>query len=811
MQAVLYRMLYHSRTQRMINFAIHIYPVKPVTTSKFRRALLFSLLALLASAGPIAAQDTNQLDWVPYLNLPPELKSRRAEHCQGAYVDPMAGISTREDPSQEPINADANNSEMQDNLIKLSGGVSLQQGYRELKGDEVEYDTEAGTGTLHGNVEFREPGVYMQGESAWVNSQTGEARMSNGAFLVHDEHIRGSAEEIRRREDEIIELDAASYTYCPPTNEVWVLKAEELELDIENGVGTARKAKFTIKDTPFFYLPYLKFPIDDRRKSGFLWPDLGRDSSGGVDIATPYYLNLAPNYDMTLTPRWVADRGVLGEVQARYLGPVVGMWDVGGSYIDKDDRYKEDFPKEDGSRWLAYVDQKGLVKERWRTKIEYTEVSDNDYLNDIGTTELNVRQSTHLAQRGQLDYLGDNWLAEVRVEQFQTIAKDIQNNPYKKLPMVTLNRTATEQDYRVNILYEGEFTDFAHDTLLTGQRLYNEVGVNYPMSWIYGFLKGTAKYRHINYELDEDVLLDGEEQDSPNVGAPLASLDGGLFFERELQWADSALLQTLEPRLYYLWSDFEEQNGLPNFDTSQLTFTYNQIFRETRFSGRDRLDDANQVSAGITTRFIDPASGDQKLYASIGQIYYFEDRRVNVGGVMEEDSEGSSAIAAELGFMPWNDANFSSSWLYDTNNNKLDETHLQLSWSTDKNRIFNLGYNWRRYKGSDPRFQDINQIDFSTALPINENWAVFFQTLYDLDEEDSINDLVGVEYNDCCWRVRVVHQRNLNQTVGTAVGSLVETKKATYLEFQLKGLGGVGTRVSSILEEFIRGYQSSDE
>ncbi len=778
--------------------------MNPVTTSSY-------FFALLLVASPVAGQDSNQLDWVPYLNLPAELKTQRAKHCQGAYVDPMAGIDTSDDPADDLIHAEANSSEMRGAAVKLSGGVSLQQGYRELQGDRADYDTKAGTGTLEGNVEFREPGILMRGESAWVNANTGEARLSDGAFLLHREHIRGNAAEIRRRPDRVIELDDARYTFCPPTNEVWQLRAEELELNTATGVGTARKAKFAIRDTTFFYLPYLQFPIDDRRKSGFLWPDLGRDSSGGVDIAAPYYLNLAPNYDLTLTPRWVADRGILGEAQARYLGPILGLWDVGGSYIDEDEKYQDDFPREDGSRWLAYAEQRGLVEDRWRTKIEYTKVSDQDYLNDIGTTELNVRQSTHLAQRGQLDYLGDIWQAELRFEQFQTIAKDITNNPYKKLPMISLNRTAAEQDYRVNVLYEGEFTDFDHDTLLTGQRLYNEVGINYPMSWIFGFLKGTAKYRQINYNLEQDVNVGGQLEDTPDVGAPLASLDGGLFFERDLKWADSTLMQTLEPRLYYLWSDFEEQEGLPNFDTSQLTFTYNQIFRETRFSGHDRIDDANQVAAGITTRIIDPASGEQKLYASIGQIYYFDDRRVTVGADKEEYYEGSSAIAAEFGFRPWSNAEFSSSWLYDTNNSKLDETHLRLSWSNEQQRIFNLGYNWRRYKGTDPRSKDINQLDVSAAFPLAKNWALFFQTLYDLDENDSINDLVGVEYNDCCWRVRVVHQRNLNQAFGSQIGSVVETKKATYLEFQLKGLGGVGTRVTSILEEFIRGYKSSDK
>ncbi len=776
-----------------------------------RPVLTLLLAASGAAQSQAQAQDTKQMDWVPYLNLPPELQTERARHCKGAYTDPLRNLDRNDSPSDEMINADADQSQMQGDTVKLSGDVNLSQGYRKLRGDQASYDTIGGTGELEGNVVFREPGILMTGDSAWVNSQTGEAIMQGGSFLSHNEHIRGNADTIRRREDEIIELSNASYTYCPPVNEVWALKTEGLELDTENGVGTARKAKFTIKDRPFFYLPYMQFPIDDRRMTGFLWPDLGRDSSGGLDIAAPYYWNIAPNYDLTLTPRVVTERGFMGEVQARYLGPIAGEWDFGGSYIPKDDKYKKDVPDSDGERWLVYADQDSLVKERWRTDVDFTEVSDVDYLNDIGTTELNVRQSTHLAQRGQLDYLGDNWLGEIRFEQFQTIAKDIRNNPYKKLPQMSLRRTAAQEDGKLNVLYAGEYTEFDHESLLTGQRLYNEVGVNYPVSWIFGFLKGTAKYRHLNYNLEDTVNTTDGPDKKPDLGAPMASLDGGLFFERDMTWRGNGYLQTLEPRLYYLWSDFEDQTGLPNFDTSRLTFSYNQIFRETRFSGRDRIDDANQVSAGVTTRIINQESGDEVLFASVGQIYYFEDRLVTVGAPREEDKESNSAIAAEFGFQPWQDAVFSSSWLYDINNDRMDETHFLLSWETQKQRIFNVGYNWRRYKGVDPRFRDINQVDLSTAFPIATHWALFFQTLYDLDENESVNDLVGLEYNDCCWRVRVVHQRNLNQEFGSAVGSIVKQKKATYVEFQLKGLGGVGTRVTSIIEEFIRGYESSDE
>ena len=769
------------------------------------------------SADADCSSRRQSLDWVPYSELPPERQSRRARNCQGAYVDPLAAIDTTDDPADQPVHATGETYELQGSRSKWTGAVHMQQGYRQLSGDRADYDSATGGATVEGNVEFREPGVYLRGQSSRLNSNSGEADMDNAVFLFHKRHVRGSAKQLRRRADAVIEMEQARYTYCPPTDEVWSLRADELELDFDRGIGTAHDLKLALRDTVFLYLPYLNFPIDERRKSGFLWPELGSDSGGGLDFATPYYFNLAPNYDLTLTPRVITNRGVLGEVQARYLGPILGSWDVGGAYINRDEEYRRDVPNDAGSRWLARVRHEGLVARRWRTTLDYTKLSDQDYLNEIGTAALNLRQSSHLLQRGQLDYLGNEWLAQLRVERFQTLARDLIREPYKKIPSLSLNRFKAERDHRVNWLYQGEYTDFDHDSRISGQRLYNEVGVSYPMTWISGFLKGTAKYRQIDYRLDQAVTVDGSSDDSQRVGAPLASLDGGLFLERDLNWGEGRLIQSLEPRLYYLWADYEEQQGLPDFDTGQLTFTYNQIFRENRFSGHGRLNDTNQLALGLTTRIIDPGSGEQKLLASIGQIYYFDDRRVVLEGANWDTGRDNSAIAAELAFQAWRNFDFNSSWLWDADAGRLDETHLRISWLNGGGRIFNLGYNWRRYRGADPRFGDINQFDLSAVVPIAGNWVLFFQTLYDLEEKDGINGLLGIEYDDCCWRVRLVHQRSLNQALETgypgelARVSRVKTRRAIHLEFQFKGLGGVGARMDSILEEFIRGYEGSNE
>lgn len=789
------------------------------------KGLLAIAISILLLAVPARAQDSrlaappantessdcarNQafLDWHGNPPGPTDPAEPRASRCGGAYIDPLAGVDTSVDPSQMDIEASASQSEFQDNLVRLSGGVQAQQGYRQLRAEEAEFDRDKQLGSLHGNVELREPGLLMRGATGSINTDTGEAQLTASQFVFHELHTHGGADLARRRSDKIIELDDAYYSYCPPLQDQWMLYAGNVELDFEEGTGTARDAKIELGGVPVLYTPYFRFPLDDRRKSGFLWPEIGNDSNGGADVAAPYYFNLAPNYDATLTPRYINERGLLTELETRYLGENAGYWEVAGAWIGGDDEYQADFPQEDGDRWLAAIDQRGLFQQRWRTEIDFTNVSDDYYFSDLGTTSLQVAQSSHLAQLGRVNYLGDDWQAELRVEEFKTIARDIDTDAYSKLPQLSLQRSAIEQDFSPNLLLKSDYTYFDHDTETTGHRLYNAVGVSYPMNWIWGYLKPAAKYRQINYDLDESVYFDQQFEDNPDVGAPLIKLDGGLYFERDTSWG----LQTLEPRLYYLWADYEEQLGLPDFDTSELTFAYSQLFRETRFSGKDRLDDANQVSVGLTSRFIDPASGREKLTASIGQIYYFDDRRVNVGAATETDFEGSSAIAAEFNVSPLEELEFRSSWLWNTDENELDQSYLQMGYRGPNQLIVNLGYSYRRYRGNDPDISDIDQVDFSSYLPVNQEWSLFLRSLYDLGESERVNDMAGIEYNNCCWRVRLVYQRFLDQKKGVNVNSLVEYENAAYLQFQLKGLGGIGTRVSSMLEEFIRGYKDSDE
>jgi LPS-assembly protein len=330
------------------------------------------------------------------------------------------------------------------------------------------------------------------------------------------------------------------------------------------------------------------------------------------------------------------------------------------------------------------------------------------------------------------------------------------------------------------------------------------------MLWGYGFIKPTAKYRQVAYELSDDAVLYTDT--SPATGAPLFSLDGGLVFERDTSLGEKSFIQTLEPRLYYLYSEHEEQRDQPDFDTAELTFTYSSLFRDTRFSGHDRLDDANQISAGVTSRYIDPESGRDLLSASIGQIYYFADRDVRLLRNGPSESDSTSGVAGELNFIPASNMSLRTSMVWDPSQSQADSAFVTASYKTQNDSIFNLGYAYRRELISNFQPQT-EEIRASTYLPLDTNWSIFGAMNYSLEDNLSVEDLIGVEYDTCCWRARLVHLRYYNNVTGTIIDfSDPDLERQQSIQFQilLKGMGGFGNRITNIMQEMIRGFRDRE-
>lgn len=785
---------------------------------------LLSALALTTGCSSVLAQtlreDTNSaasaqhrtLDWVKESDVPAELRNRRCDNCGGRYLDPLAEESKAIPPEESEFRARAERSQMRERHITLSGGTIAWQGYRRMRGDEVLVDRIEETVIIKRNVELREPGILLAGDEARIHSKSGEAALSRAQFVLHREHMHGSADLLERDDDGIVHLHDGKVSYCAPGSDDWSVQAEQLDIDVEEGLGTAHEATIRVKDVPIFYIPWLRFPIDDRRRTGFLWPDFGNDSTGGLDITTPVYFNLGPNYDALYSPRFIENRGVNHGLELRYLHPSVGYWRVSGDYMFKDKQYRNDSPtRNNPDRWLASINQTGLFGERWRSRIDYSKASDVDYIKDLDTSNLDSQRRTSLLQLASMDYLGDRWLLNLQAQQFQSLADDISND-YKTLPQFTAQYRNELRPFEVEPVFLAQYSHFdTDDNRVTGQRVYAESGVTYPMVWPYAFATPTVKYRYLGYDLNNHSL----GNDSPNVSAAQASLDSGLFFERPTSlFANRNITQTLEPRFYYLYSQHEDQSNLPDFDSAELTFSYSQLFRDTRFSGRDRLDDANQVSVGVTSRFIDDESGESLLSASVGQIFYLRDRKVRLSPNASALDNSKSEMAGELSFTPTDNLDLRTSMLYDLDTGNVNSGHFWTTYRSNEGGLFNIGYSYRRALGNRAASRTTEQVNASFYWPVDNHWSVFAAANYSLAANESVEDMLGVEYDSCCWTMRLLHLRYFNNVSGELTdfsNPNLERESSTQFQIVLKGMGGYGDRITQIMKDMIRGFEERDD
>lgn len=750
-------------------------------------------------------------DWVPLEAVPESLRDRECLNCDGTYIDPLALENTSVPLEKENIRARANSTQMQGDEIIMIGEANAVQGYRRMHSDEVLINRAEESSILTGNVTLREPNLLLLGDSAEIYSETGEAVVYNSQFVFHREHMRGSADMLERDGDGLIHVHNGTLTYCPPGNNDWVVLAKDMDFDIEEGLATLHHAKVEVKGLPVFYSPWLRLPLDDRRRTGLLWPDFGNDSSGGLDISAPIYINLAPNYDAVYAPRYIEERGLNNELQLRYLNPLLGEWVVGGAYINNDKKYSDQAPDQGSSdRWLTVVGQNGLFQQRWLSKIDYSKASDTDYMRDLETSNIDAQRRTSLLQMASLDYMGDNWLTSLRTQQFQSLAEDI-NKGYEELPQLTSTYRGRGTPFTLEPILLAQYSNFdAQRDVVTGQRLYGEAGLSYPMLWSFGHIKPTLKYRQVNYELSDSTIY---ENRSPSAGAPLANLDGGLIFDRQTSFQGKGILQTLEPRIYYLYSEREDQTDQPIFDTAELTFTYYQLFRETRFSGHDRIDDANQISVGLTSRFIDDESGRNLLTGSVGQIYYFDDREVRRGLDEPAQEKSRSETAGQLTFMPTTQLDLRTSLVWDSEERNINSGFFQGSYKPDDGSIFNLGYSYRRLTPTALNQQLTNEVSVSSYLPLDNNWSIFAAMSYSLEDDISVEDMFGVEYDTCCWTVRLLQLRYYNNNsavIPDFSNPDLERESTIQFQFLLKGMGGFGNRITNIMQDMIRGYDERE-
>ena len=802
--------------------------------------------------------DFSELDWVPRDQLTEAQQAAIAPYCSGDYIEPpRAGRDDNTPFDQLPVYASADSSsfEQRNQTGTLQGDVLLQQGRLQAQANQASFDQANNLVRLNGDVRLRDQGVLVLGDRAQMQIDSGETRIEQVRYVVHDANARGSAEKLMRRDDAVIVMTDGSYTTCDPGRNTWSLHSDDIELDQEKGWGEAKHVTLKVKDVPVFYTPYIYFPLDDRRQTGLLPPSLSNSTDNGTELVTPYYINIAPNYDATLYPRLMSKRGLQMEGEFRYMQPG-HEGQVSASFLD--DREFDD------NRWMYGWEHMGGLQSRWTTEVEYFDISDPFYFQDLNSS-LDARSDTYVNQRGAVTYRGNGWQFEAAVHAYE-LATITSVTPYERLPQLRLDGghwlgdSGLKFDYRAEYAYfdrdlgrgflEGEdgvhFDAFGpiwtpDENLVglqraTGHRVSLSPRLSYPMQNSWGYFTPAARVQSTYYDLDFDerqhrdatgtadpLYFDYDNADTnPSSTIPVASLDAGLYFDRDTSWFGRDLRQTLEPRAFYLYAPNRDQDDQPLFDTNENTFSYNSLFRDDRFSGNDRVGDANQLALGVTSRALE-SNGVERARASFGQILYFEDQRVQLlnteGQRREEDDNSTSAYAAEFMYRVSNAWKLRGDVLWDPEENNNNAGSLLVNYQPEPRKVINAGYRFRNetntFNALTGQFNEdenrrIDQSDLSFIWPLNPQWSMIGRWQHDFAGDRTLEAFGGLEYDSCCWKFRFINRYWVDYNEFESV-THDEGNRGIFLQVVLKGLGSVtGNRVDSLLDEGIPGYRERE-
>ena len=820
------------------------------------KRLLWTALAGLtttcAQAAPPASLPAEQLDWQAWGNNAP-----RGALCRGRYVMPEYRLPAGETPEEVLSSSDSAEYGDQGETL-LRGEVILRRANSQLEAPQVRVNAARDVAFAEGPLALRDQGMLVRGDSARMALDSDAAQVDTAHYVAHEQRLRGDAQHLERLEDGRYRLSEASFTTCEPGSSLWQLIGSDVLLDRQSGFGTAKHARLEVGDVPVFYWPWVRFPIDDRRHSGFLWPTMSI-SGDSFDYAQPYYLNLAPNYDATITPRWLTEHGMLLGGEFRYLFPK-DEGRIEGAYLSDDQSDESDNPNDpDGAfegedRWYIDYMHRGRFTPRLRYNLRYGAASDGRYFDDFGR-DFGETETDYLSRLAQLSYSGTTWQLEARAQGYQNLdyPLDEDDKPFYRLPSLTANARWSQdngfyQQWRSNATYfwrdlngvddEGFWYD-EYDRrrripiaeAANGSRVHLAPAIGWRADRSWGFFEPRFELLHTRYQLDYDgrTGADGSIPDESLARTvPVSSLDSGLVFERETRLFDTNWRQTLEPRLYYAYVPERDQREFPDFDSDERAFSYSQLWSPYRFSGTDRIGDVNKLSYGVATRFLEDASGRERLSLSVGQSAYFENRNIDMDGDPDKSqreefrseerwynaTRDRSPVVTQLDWQMTQRWSTRYAWLYDPDREITESVAAYLRYRDPVGHVLNLGYRWQ-LEGFDPsgdeedrRNYDREDFDISFAYKASRNWDLLGRFTYDNTNDRALEQLAGLQWNDCCYAVQLAWREWIEDN-DTGFVSDDYSDRGLFLRFVFKGLGGVGQGTDSFFSESIPGYQTS--
>ena len=684
--------------------------------------------------------------------------------------------------------------------VVATGNVTLRQRGALIRADRVDYFGDEQKVIATGNVKLDREGDTATGPrlTYHLDDETGE--MEHPVFDLPKKEerriaTRGEATRVLLEPDQRARFYGAEYTSCPVPRDDWFLRVRELEVDSARNLGTAFSGTVYFLHVPILYTPYLSFPLDNRRKSGFLAPNFGTSGKSGFEFSLPYYWNIAENMDATLTPKTLSKRGLQLGAEYRYLEPKFkGV--IEGEYLPQDRIARRD-------RWFAAVTHEQTLWNGWTAGISAQGVSDDEYFRDLSTKIAQTSQTT-LPRTAFLAFTSDDWQTSARVLGYQILQDPTAPvpipTPYNLLPQVNV-AGARQNVYGFDWQFAGEAANFRHPVLVNGQRFIAYPSISYPLRTSWGYVVPKTGYNFTRYNLQANST--GFE--SGNRGVPISSLDAGLFFERPMSWGARAFLQTLEPRLFYVNVPFRDQSQFPNFTTDEHDFSFQSMFTENRFVGGDRIGDANQITIALTSRMIETATGLERLRAAVGQVYYLRPPRVTLSGAQATDTSYSDVIGVVSSQMSPS-ISAEAGWQYTPNLSRSGKFYLASHYSPEPGSVVNAAYRFVRgdpSNAADPAQGGIQQVDLSAQWPVTRNVSALARWNWSTRDRKLVEGLAGFEYNAGCWQVRAVAHRFITATQ--------QYSTSIQIQLELSGLSRIGINPLETLRQNIAGYRRSDE
>ena len=752
---------------------------KPLTP----RALAFAI-ALASAPGMAAAQAGANVCPLGAFTCP-VVKNDFALCKKNDLLDfYVPGLPTEGNRAASPAEVNGDTFSSPDsNLFHLSGHTSLQRLDQLLRADDLAYNADTTAYDAEGHIRYQERGMLFSADSMKGTTDPEYGVADNVQYQLLSSRGNGTATQAIVLDQDHSKFHGVTYSTCDIDRRVWEIRAKSMTMDEDKGRGYARDVTMRIKGVPFLWLPWMSFPIDNQRQSGFLYPSFGKRGRAGFMVSIPYYWNIAPNYDATFTPTWYADRGGMLDSQFRWL-TTTSKGEIDLDYMPHD--------KEAGRNrgYLTLSNQTilpwGL---RWNTSIAHA--TDKEWFQDFGQN-LTTSTVTLLGSSSYVTKSTDWWNGGIGADWYQIVTPGLSDRaaPYRRLPRLYFNAERPiggpgGPEWGINT----EAVRFVQPEKIGGERFDFYPYLAWPLQGAAWFLRPEVGVRYTGYNLPQPVTPGGPTH--PSRTTPIFDVDAGLIFERDVHLFGSDYTQTLEPRVYYLRVPYRNQNDLPLFDTLPLTFDFWQLFTTNSFSGADRQMNANDLSLALTTRFLDQ-NGVEKLSASIGQIRYFDPQKVTLyPGGKAVDYSGSNYVA-NLTVALSDNWRLTGSQQWNPNTDETDVSTVGLQRRLWGDGIVNFDYRYRRNL--------LEQAGMSAEIPVGAAWKLVGGYTYSLRDKHAIDAFAGIEWDSCCTAIRVLSRRYVYDYKG-------DSNNAIMFEIQFKGVGSYGQKAGSFLQNAILGYQ----